>query len=151
MNLKVRAIKSSKCSRKHKNPLGGRVCHPCSVMLCGWECGCQDAAKSFNHKIGRDVLLFKPCSLQLCRTFPASAFSCRDEKQQKQMEKAMYFFSACRIKEKYFKDCIPKKPGHLGKYLITASLCLLMLFSHPSLFSSETTDSASAAWLLFER
>lgn len=151
MNLKVRAIKSSKCSRKHKNPLGGRVCHPCSVMLCGWECGCQDAAKSFNHKIGRDVLLFKPCSLQLCRTFPASAFSCRDEKQQRQMEKAMYFFSASRIKEKYFKDRIPKKPGHLKKYLITASLCLLMLFSHLSLFSSETTDSASAAWLLFER
>lgn len=76
-------------------------------------------------------------------------FLCRGEKQ---IEKAKYFFQPLESRKNIAKT-IPKKPGHLRKYLITASLCLLMLFSHPSLFggSSETADSASAAWLLFER
>lgn len=134
MNLKVCAIKSSsKCSIKHKNPLGGRV----------WKslCGCQDAAKFFNYKIGRDVLNFP----SLC------FFMQRWEAAETDGGKALYFFSASRIKEKYFKGCIPQKPGHLRKYLV--SFCLLMLFSHSFFFrgGSETTDSASAAWLLFER
>jgi len=88
----------------HKKPTDLGVCHPCSVMLCG----CRDPAKYFSYEIERDVLLIKPHSLQLCRTCTAYAFSCKDEKRLRQMERGMYFFSLFRMKKNVSKSVFPK-------------------------------------------
>lgn len=121
----------------------------CSTLAV-WVAGCSQILAPQNWKGCAAAQALLAAAVQ---NFPSLSFFMLRWEAAEAGGKSNVSFWASRIQEEYFKVCIPKKPRHLRKYLLTPSLCLLMLFPHPSLLrgSFETTDSASAAWLLFER